>query len=79
MKCLKACQELKCPCPIEECKSWIDYKEDYNCIHEAINKNGSMTLREIAMRLGVSFVRVKQIEDKALKKLSKRVKNELQD
>ncbi len=79
MKCLKVCQELKYACPITECKSWIDYEEDYNCIHEAISKTGPMTLREISMRMGVSFVRIKQIEDKALKKLSKRVKNELQD
>ena len=79
MKCLETCQELKVACPIKECKSWIDYEEDYNCIHEAIYKNGHMTLREISMRMGVSFVRVKQIEDKALKKLSKRVKNTVRD
>ena len=28
-----------------------------------------MTLREVADRIGVSFVRIKQIEDKALKKI----------
>ena len=30
-----------------------------------------MTLRQIGERLGVSFVRVKQIEDELLKKLAK--------
>jgi DNA-directed RNA polymerase sigma subunit (sigma70/sigma32) len=37
----------------------------------AINKHpeGNMTLREVADRLGVSFVRIKQIEEKALNKL----------
>jgi DNA-directed RNA polymerase sigma subunit (sigma70/sigma32) len=30
-----------------------------------------MTLREVAKRLDISFVRVKQIEDKAMKKLTK--------
>jgi DNA-directed RNA polymerase specialized sigma subunit len=28
-----------------------------------------MTLREVADRMGISFVRVKQIQDKAIKKL----------
>jgi hypothetical protein len=79
MRCLETCQELGCACPVKECRAWIDYEEDYNCAHEAISKNGPMTLREISARMGVSFVRIKQIEDKALKKLSKRVKNDLQD
>ena len=79
MRCLEVCRDLGCACPIKECRSWIDYKEDYNCVHEAIRKHGDMTLREIADRLGVSFVRIKQIEEKALQKLSKRTKNELRD
>jgi DNA-directed RNA polymerase specialized sigma subunit len=36
----------------------------------AVEKHGSMTLREVSERLGISFVRVKQIQDKAVKKLS---------
>tara|TARA_Y100000034_G_C6521437_1_gene224418 strand:- start:181 stop:366 length:186 start_codon:yes stop_codon:yes gene_type:complete len=52
---------------------WIEYEEDYNCISESIRKNGNMTLRETAIRLKTSFVRVKQIEDKALVKLGKRL------
>jgi len=73
-ECLEICKQYKCPCPIKECKSWINYKEEYNCMHEAIACNGAMTLREIAERMGVSFVRIKQIQDKALLKLSKRIK-----
>ena len=30
-----------------------------------------MTLREVAKRLNISFVRVKQLEDQALKKIAK--------
>ena len=75
--CLEICKQYKCSCPIKECKSWIDYKEEYNCMYEAIARNGAMTLREIAERMGVSFVRIKQIEDKALLKLSKRIKKKL--
>ena len=68
--CLKVCKDLNVACPIKECNHWIDYKDDLNCTLEAIEKNGNMTLREVAKRLGVSFVRIKQIEDKAIKKIS---------
>jgi DNA-directed RNA polymerase sigma subunit (sigma70/sigma32) len=77
MKCLSTCQSLDVACPIKECRSWIDFEEDRNCLHEAISKNGAMTLREVAVRMGVSFVRIKQIEEKALAKMSKKGKNKL--
>lgn len=63
----------KCCCtPGERC--WIDYPEDDNCINVAIEKHGPMTLEQVAVRLGISLVRVSQIEKAALKKLSKRIK-----
>ena len=68
-KCLKKCQELDVTCPIKDCRYWINFKEDFNCALCSIEHNGSMTLREIADRLGVSFVRVKQIQDKSIKKI----------
>ena len=68
--CLKVCKDLNTPCPIKECTYYIKYKDDLNCTFEAIEKNGQMTLREVAKRLGVSFVRIKQIQDKAVKKIS---------
>tara|TARA_Y100000296_G_C5062226_1_gene200474 strand:- start:109 stop:537 length:429 start_codon:yes stop_codon:yes gene_type:complete len=55
----------------KECRHWIDYEDDLNCVLIAIENNGRMTLREAAERLNVSFVRVKQIQDKGLKKLTK--------
>ena len=67
--CLSTCQKLDVNCPIEECRNWISFPEDRNCVLETIEKHGSLTLREVADRLGVSFVRIKQIEDKALKKI----------
>jgi len=72
MKCLQECITKNTPCKQKECSSWMNYKDEFNCIHEAIDRNGSMTLREVAVRLGISFVRVKQIEDKAIKKLGKK-------
>ena len=70
-QCLELCKNKNVSCPNEDCRMWIDYEEDLNCIYETVNKNGSLTLREIAARMGVSFVRVKQIQDKALKKINK--------
>ena len=63
----------KC-CEEEESRCWIDYPEDDNCIYTAIAKHGAMTLEEVSKRLGISLVRVSQIEKQALKKLSKRIK-----
>ena len=63
----------KC-CKEDNCRCWIDYPEDDNCINVAIEKHGSMTLDQIAKRLGISLVRVSQLEKQALKKLSKRIK-----
>ena len=67
-KCLQTCRALNLPCPIQECRYWISYKKEYNCIFDSMEKNGNMTLREVADRIGVSFVRIKQIQDKAIKK-----------
>jgi hypothetical protein len=67
-------KKRKC-CQEEPCRCWIDYPEDDNCVNVSIGKHGAMTLAEIAKRLGISLVRVSQIEKEALKKLSKRIKN----
>jgi DNA-directed RNA polymerase sigma subunit (sigma70/sigma32) len=69
-ECLEACRRLDVSCPNKDCRHWIDYAEEKNCIFESVSRNGNMTLREIADRLGISFVRVKQIQDKTLKKIS---------
>ena len=57
------CCEGKCT---PECRYYIDYPEDDNCALVAIDKHGAMTLREVAKRMQISFVRVKQIEDAAM-------------
>ena len=68
-KCLRVCHELDVSCPVKECRYWIDYKQEKNCIFESIRRNDSMTLREVGERLNISYVRVKQIQDKTLKKI----------
>ena len=70
-ECAKKCIEQNKNCQQLDCRQWIDYKKDNNCALCAIEKNNykGLTLRETAERLGISFVRVKQIEDAALKKI----------
>ncbi len=72
-ECSKKCKELNVECPFKECRSWIDYPEDQNCCFISMDKNfkGRLSLREVADRLGISFVRVKQIETQAIEKLNK--------
>lgn len=76
-ECSKKCMELGVSCPVKDCRDWIDYEEDYNCTSIAIGRHGNMTLREIADRMHVSFVRIKQIEDKTLEKIHKSLAREL--
>lgn len=53
----------------KKCRYWIDYPQEKNCCLYSIEKNGPMSLREVADRLKISYVRVKQIEDELLAKI----------
>ena len=72
-ECCQKCLEYDVSCPIEnsDCRHWINYENDSNCVLIAVdnNENDRMTLREVSKRIGVSFVRIKQIETDAVKKL----------
>ena len=74
-ECVKSLMEYEVNCPCTDCRLWIDFKEDSNCTLVAIDKKKTMTLREVADRLGVSFVRIKQIQDVAHKKMLKRLRD----
>jgi hypothetical protein len=63
------------PCEECECRQWLDYKDDLNCTLVAVDKHGPLNLRQIGERLGISFVRVKQIQDAALAKLASKNNN----
>lgn len=76
MKCLDECRDSQLSCLNEKCRHWINYDEDYNCSIYSAEVHGPMTLDDVSKRLGMSLVRVKQIEDAALIKLKKR-NNEL--
>jgi hypothetical protein len=71
-ECTRKCVVNKKECTEKQCRAWIDYKKDFNCSNIAIKRHGNMTLAEIATRLNLSIVRIKQIQDKALQKLRKK-------
>jgi|TARA_A100001015_G_scaffold319119_1_gene441059 DNA-directed RNA polymerase sigma subunit (sigma70/sigma32) len=74
-QCARKCLKEDKTCKESGCRKWIDFEEDNNCCLISIrNKGGDgLTLMETGERIGLSFVRVRQIEQQALKKLSKLV------
>ena len=70
-KCAKECVQQDKSCHEKKCRLWINYSKDLNCALIAANKKNNMTLAEVAKRMNLSIVRVKQIQDKALQKLQK--------
>ena len=72
-KCFDMCIGNNVSCPVDDCRYWINYEEDLNCAIVCANQNGPLSLREISDRMGVSFVRVKQIQDLIVDKFTKRL------
>jgi len=71
-KCVEECMIKNKNCSAQHCRAWINYEKDFNCSNIAVKKHGDMTLAQIADRLSLSIVRIKQIQDKALQKLRKK-------
>ena len=76
MNCKEECLLSKKCCKKNDCRHWIDYEKDLNCSLITVEENGPLTLREVADRLQISYVRVKQIQDKAVAKIMKKVRKE---
>ena len=74
MKCYTKCKIMGTPCQVKECRLWIDHPEDLNCTEIAVQKEGHMVLRKVAERLHLTPSRIKQIENKAIAKVSKSFK-----
>ena len=53
LKCSRHCMNNEIECDNNECRLWIDYKEEYNCSLISIYEHGPMTL---------VFVKVKTVE-----------------
>ena len=71
-KCKNECLDSGLSCNKKACKHWIEYDQDLNCSLISIDAHGAMTLDEISKRMGLSLVRIKQIEEAALNKVKKR-------
>ena len=68
-KCAQDNMENNSLCQNKDCRLWLAYKKDLNCTMVSVKKNGKLTLNEVGERLGISYVRVSQIEKQAVKKL----------
>jgi hypothetical protein len=72
-KCFEMCVDNDVSCPVNDCRYWINYEQDLNCAIVCANENGPLSLREVSDRMGVSFVRVKQVQDITVDKFVKRL------
>ena len=71
--CAKKCKKADIGCPNSDCRMWIDYPEENNCCLISIEEKGKkLTLHEVAERLNLNYLKVRQIEINAIKKLSKK-------
>ena len=68
-KCAEETQESNNICNKKDCRLWMEWGEDLNCTLISVKKNGRLTLNEAGKRLGISYVRVSQIEKQAVNKL----------
>ena len=73
-KCSEKCLQLNTECPNIECRFWVEHQNSLNCTFIAIEQNGEMDLRTVGDIMEVSFVRIKQIQDKAVHKANKILK-----
>ena len=71
-KCAEEIQENNNICDKKDCRLWMEWGDDLNCTLISVKKNGRLGLKEVGNRLGISYVRVSQIEKEAFKKLKKK-------
>ena len=77
-ECAQTCKKLNVGCPNNSCRMWIDYEQDKNCCLVSIEEKGKdgsdkgLTLHEVADRLKINYLKVRQIEINAIRKLSTR-------
>jgi hypothetical protein len=70
-ECSELCKKLKVDCPNSDCRMWIDFPKESNCCLISIDEKvkGGLTLHEVAARLDLNYLKVRQIEMRALKRL----------
>ena len=43
IECAQMCKDLEVSCPNKECRQWMDFEEDLNCVRIASHKHGDKT------------------------------------
>lgn len=71
--CTEECRKDKKPCERQTCRHWMEYPDDLNCSIVAAEDHGPMTLEEISKRMGVTLVQIKNIQDRAMDKMKKKM------
>jgi len=74
MKCYTKCRVTNAPCQVKDCRLWIDYADDLNCVEIAVQKEDKFTLSKVGKRLNLTPSRIKQIEKQAVAKIAKTFK-----
>ena len=69
MKCFELHDKEGVECQNKSCRMWINCKQGQNCTLIA-SKNGPLSLQEIGDILGVTRMRICQIEKKVVNKIS---------
>ena len=72
MKCFDLHEKEKVECQNKRCRMWINCNQTQNCTLIA-SKNGPLSLQEIGDILGVTRMRICQIEKKVISKISNMV------
>jgi len=58
-------------CDKEDCRNYIDYDEDEDCVLVSIHKHDNLTLEQVGDRLDLSAERIRQIQNKAIEKIKR--------
>ena len=73
MECFKYNKKNDKKCKKNTCQYWIKHKESNNCIVIASQKENYWTLERIGDLIGVTRMRVCQIEKKAINKIKQKL------
>ena len=69
MKCFEFCEMKSISCKKNNCRYWINSKDNQMCCIIASKKNKNMTLEEVGKLFNVTRMRICQIEKKAIEKI----------
>lgn len=73
MKCFQMHENKKIACQNKACRQWIKCSESQNCTIIA-SKKGPMSLQEIGDIMGVTRMRICQMEKRIVQKISDLIK-----